>query len=235
LKGISINSNDKSKFTFVDGLSSLFDKADLPRASPTSVSSQRTPAFAPANPRGVPQPSSLTSNIPQHNNHNTLLKIDTTPSAQAKNNQLQPIQNAIEQAIKGCSTSATKPLTILLNPDFLLAAAELHPTQLLDFIQDIQALSSCLITHVQSDSVLSSPHSMSTLETNHTTTVTSLAHMAHAVLALRLLDTGVAKDVSGVVRVTNGGCSEEQVEERERLYFVTDTNTKIFARGEGGS
>jgi len=233
LKGISINSNDQTKFTFINGLSSLFEKTDPPRISSVNTASQRSPGFVPGNPRGAPQSNSPIANIPQQGK--PTIKVDQTPSAQAKSSQLQSIQHAIEQAIKASSSNSKKPLTILLNPDFLLAAAELYPTQLLDFMQEVQALSSCLITHVQSDSVLSSPHSVSTLETNHTVLVTSLAHMAHGVLALRLLDTGVAKDVSGVIRITNGGCGEEQIEERERLYLATDTNVRIFARGEGGS
>ena len=43
------------------------------------------------------------------------------------------------------------------------------------------------------------------LEIAHTTFVTTQAHQACLIMSLRLLDTGVAKDVSGILRVTMGG------------------------------
>ena len=55
-------------------------------------------------------------------------------------------------------------------------------------------------------------------------------------MSLRLLDTGTAKDVSGVLRVTRGpddGEAQEEVEEREVLYYVGgDGGVRIFGRGE---
>jgi elongator complex protein 6 len=55
-------------------------------------------------------------------------------------------------------------------------------------------------------------------------------------MGLRLLDTGTARDVSGVVRITAGGESSQEgikVEERELLYFVGgDGGVKVFERGQ---
>lgn len=71
-------------------------------------------------------------------------------------------------------------------------------------------------------------------------------------IGLRLLDTGTARDVSGVLRITRGGaCCEdaepddttdedsdgdwqkrERVEEGEFLYYVAgDGSVKVFERG----
>jgi elongator complex protein 6 len=64
-------------------------------------------------------------------------------------------------------------------------------------------------------------------------------------LSLRVLDTGTAKDVSGVVRITPGGAGSDgdggdgdgeqrhlSIEEREYLYFVGgDGNARAFERG----
>ena len=65
---------------------------------------------------------------------------------------------------------------------------------------------------------------------------------AHFTMSLRLLSTGVAKDVSGVLRITRGpntGGSEaeyHEIEEREFLYFIAgDGNVKVFERGAGDS
>jgi elongator complex protein 6 len=59
-------------------------------------------------------------------------------------------------------------------------------------------------------------------------------------MSLRLLDTGTARDVSGVVRITIGDlvaddCHDVQriMEEKELLYFVGgDSRVKVFERGQ---
>lgn len=61
-----------------------------------------------------------------------------------------------------------------------------------------------------------------------------MAHEANIVMSLRMLDTGTAKDVSGVLRVTRGGAAAAAaVEERELLYFVGgDGSIRVFERGQ---
>ena len=53
-------------------------------------------------------------------------------------------------------------------------------------------------------------------------------------MSLRLLDTGAARDISGVLRVTRGagsGQEGEEVEEKELLYLVGgDGGLKVFER-----
>ena len=59
-------------------------------------------------------------------------------------------------------------------------------------------------------------------------------------MSLRLLDTGTARDVSGVVRVTIGESVaqddqdiQRRIEEKELLYFVGgDGGVKVFERGQ---
>lgn len=68
------------------------------------------------------------------------------------------------------------------------------------------------------------------LEREHACLVLSTAHAADAVLALRMLDTGVARDVSGVVRLT--GPAIDGGEPAEFLYHVAaDGGVKVFERG----
>jgi len=70
------------------------------------------------------------------------------------------------------------------------------------------------------------------LEIDHATFVLGLAHQARVVMGLRGLDTGVARDVSGVLRITRGGEDTEEVQEKEILYFVEgDGSVKVFERG----
>lgn len=83
------------------------------------------------------------------------------------------------------------------------------------------------------------------LETEHARLVVVLAHQAQMVLQLRGLDTGAARDVSGVLRISKGGAwipetelkdkdeGYEGWEEKEVLYFVQgDGAVRVFGRGE---
>jgi elongator complex protein 6 len=78
------------------------------------------------------------------------------------------------------------------------------------------------------------------LELNHAAALLGTAHEADFIISLRLLDSGTARDVSGVVRITAGkqalGMSEDtrgKVEEKELLYFVGgDGGVKVFERGQ---
>jgi elongator complex protein 6 len=50
------------------------------------------------------------------------------------------------------------------------------------------------------------------------------------VLSLRLLDTGAAKDVSGVIRITHRGA---RAKDHEYLYHVGgDGGVRVFERGQ---
>ncbi|KAI1349903.1 hypothetical protein F5Y01DRAFT_326776 [Xylaria sp. FL0043] len=74
------------------------------------------------------------------------------------------------------------------------------------------------------------------LEKEHASLTLSLAHDAHLIMSLRILETGTAKDVSGVLRVTPGGDQEiadTPVEDRELLYFIGgDGSVRVFERGQ---
>lgn len=74
------------------------------------------------------------------------------------------------------------------------------------------------------------------LEKEHASLALSLAHDAQLIMSLRLLETGTAKDVSGVLRVTPGGdegTAGTPVEDRELLYFIGgDGSVRVFERGQ---
>jgi elongator complex protein 6 len=84
------------------------------------------------------------------------------------------------------------------------------------------------------------------LEHNHASYVLGLAHDASTMINLRLLDTGFAKDVSGVMRISKGASWNRNVAAEggkkggddlfwgELLYYVaTDGSVKVFERGSG--
>lgn len=62
----------------------------------------------------------------------------------------------------------------------------------------------------------------------------SFVHQATAVCAVRGLETGVARDISGILRIGRGaGEGSEKVEEMEVLYFVeADGGVRVFERGK---
>lgn len=73
--------------------------------------------------------------------------------------------------------------------------------------------------------------------------IVSAVQMASWVVSCRMLGTGWAEDVSGVVRVTRGGYAEEDedegpgegVKEGEWLYSVAgDGGVRVWGRGESG-
>ena len=69
------------------------------------------------------------------------------------------------------------------------------------------------------------------LEIEHAALVMGMTHQAQSVMSLRGLETGAARDVSGVLRVSRGG-EGEGTEEGEWLYLVGgDGGVKIFERG----
>lgn len=68
------------------------------------------------------------------------------------------------------------------------------------------------------------------LEKQHAWFALSLAHEADLVISLRLLDTGTAKDVSGVIRITHRGA---RAKDHEYLYHVGgDGGVRVFERGQ---
>lgn len=132
---------------------------------------------------------------------------------------------------------AGKVVLVLDQPDVLLAAAAADEDgatsmALRDVVLDLREKVHATIITLAADEPLLSAQTTA-LEKEHAAFVLSLAHEAEAILSLRLLDTGTAKDVSGVVRITpGGGALERAIEEHEYLYHVGgDGGVKVFERG----
>lgn len=78
------------------------------------------------------------------------------------------------------------------------------------------------------------------LEKEHAAFAVGLAHRAQTVVQLRNLETGAARDVSGVLRASKGGAwsdsgstDAETKWEKEVLYFIQrDGSVHVFGRGE---
>lgn len=76
------------------------------------------------------------------------------------------------------------------------------------------------------------------LEIRHAAFVTGIMYQAGVIMSVRELDTGVARDISGVLHVCRGPAGEEEkgeergqeyLEEKEVLYYVAaDGGVRIF-------
>ena len=153
------------------------------------------------------------------------------------------VEELILQAIRnvnGKSQEDDKVLLILDGLDFLLAATAYPVEDLLDMIDKLRGHAMSTVITGNTDSPLLQTYASSNpLEKAHAAFVMSLAHQAKIVMSVRELDTGGATDVSGVLRITNGGDKQWEeghrpkvVEEKECLYFVGgDGSVRVFERG----
>ncbi|KAI1370699.1 hypothetical protein F4677DRAFT_457643 [Hypoxylon crocopeplum] len=151
---------------------------------------------------------------------------------------LQQLGKELEDAVAQAQRSSPGRRTVLIADqlDLLLAASgdEISSQTLREMLLNIREKVHSSIITVSADEPLISSQTTS-LEKEHAAFAVSLAHDAHLVLSLRMLDTGTARDVSGVLRATPGGGNnsiEWAIEERELLYFVAgDGGVRVFERG----
>ena len=138
-------------------------------------------------------------------------------------------------------SQSPQPTTTLIidGIDYILATdPTATPFKLAQHLLSLQAQVDHLCVTVSADHPLL--HQSNTiLEQNHQTLATLLAHQADVVVQLRGLDSGAAKDVSGVLRISAGGQADAGAAAddvdlgREYLYLVQDiANVRIWSRGD---
>jgi elongator complex protein 6 len=150
--------------------------------------------------------------------------------------------------LKALAEIKGRPALIIEGLDFLLAAGpeNISPSQiltLLSLLSEVYSSSTKLIKRtsrifisVFADHNLLPDGNTTDLTQNHAVLVTSLLHRAYSIISLRPLQTGTAKDVHGVMRMTRAGAwydfpKEENVvdaEEWEMLYRIDDGKAKLF-------
>lgn len=247
----------QGRFAFVDGLSSLFLPAcddgeaeqlgQITSAIPPGISATRSPqppstrarppapgCASTATARAVPRPSTSSTGL------------YTLSSA-----LLEHANATIATALASLRPSIVAPSTLVIldNPDILLAAVPaLTPAKLTSLFLELHVQNSVshVLVHLQSDLALLTPSAPpQALQTAHQNLVVKTAHMSASVLGVRVLDTGVARDVSGVLRATanrdswasigtrsDGGRSDVIETGAELLYKVQgDGSVRVFERG----
>ncbi|KAG9205752.1 hypothetical protein G6514_007359 [Epicoccum nigrum] len=202
-------------------------------ATATATASTPTPAAQPTNAPPQPGPG-----------HSTLTSLD-----------LAHLKTAVSSAVSSLSPPPSPKTLILLDaPDLALALTSLPPSAFAALILQLHSLPgvSHVLTHLHADAPLVSESAPpQPLEVAAYNLLTKVAHMSGRVLGTRVLDTGVARDVSGVVRVTeqrvgweglglegegeSDGRGEDKYKGREFLYRVMgDGSVRVFERGAGG-
>lgn len=159
---------------------------------------------------------------------------------------LDDLQKRMSQAVSKLKGENDGRVILLLDsPDVLLATTSITAQQLASLVFQLRGIVYSTVIVCSSDAPLvlaatSSPENVSSpLEAETASFITQQAHAARYVMSVRELDTGAAKDVSGVLRVTRGGGANglddsdlQDLPEIESLYLVQrDGNVRVFQRG----
>lgn len=152
---------------------------------------------------------------------------------------LGSISEEISNVIKNLG-DAEKVVLVIDQLDLLMATAgdQVGVMDVTDLLMGLREDVRSVIITLSADYPLLSTQ-QTPLETNHAAFLLNVAHQADLTLSLRLLDSGTARDVSGVVRITtrdqemhDSGLARK-IEERELLYFVGgDGGVRVFERGQ---
>ncbi|KAF4344612.1 hypothetical protein FBEOM_1407 [Fusarium beomiforme] len=147
-----------------------------------------------------------------------------------RSSKLADIKKEVEGAIADLRVS--RKVLVIDQLDALLAVTDDSTTSLTiqDLVLGLRSLVNNSLLTLSADTPLVAAQA-TTLEREHASLVLSSAHAADMVLAVRMLDTGTARDVSGVVRIT-GPLAECSGGAAEFLYHVVaDGGVKVFERG----
>ncbi|KAG5927385.1 hypothetical protein E4U53_002874 [Claviceps sorghi] len=147
---------------------------------------------------------------------------------------VEDVRRGLEGAIAEAEARAGaggKVFLVLDQMDAWLALGEGGAVEVMDMLLGLREKVHATILTVAADDALLHAQT-TTLEREHAAFALSLAHEAYRVMALRLLDTGTARDVSGVMRITGGGKGNGGAPDAEYLYYVSgDGTVRVFERG----
>ncbi|KAJ4384242.1 hypothetical protein N0V86_001089 [Didymella sp. IMI 355093] len=235
------------------------------RLTPVVDSPQRTGNILPVRgppgrtipPRGPPapaQPTSPATTIAPSPAPKPGARSQTAGHTMLTSLDLAHLKTTLTAAITSLSTPAStrKTLLVLDAPDAYLALSSTAPSSFVSLVLQLHATPSIshILIHIHADTPLISPSAPAQpLEISQFNLLTKIAHMSTRIIGTRVLDTGVARDVSGVVRVTEqrsgwqnlgleeeGSLTEDDAGKgKEFLYQVKgDGSVKVFERGAGG-
>ncbi|KAI4722662.1 hypothetical protein E4T48_01173 [Aureobasidium sp. EXF-10727] len=210
--------------------------APLPLRGP--IPSRGVPASTPSQPQA--QVQQQPHQQPTNPSKTTTLTDSSIPS----------LHTHLTSLLSSLSTAhPTRKLHLILDAPTLLLSTSSNPaaSNLSSLLLSLRSKLSTTTLILEADlpflsAALADANTHTPLEAAHAAFVVQQAHVSEWVLSLRPLDTGKARDVSGVIRVSRGGAWDENVEESdgkdgkkelEALYFVqNDGGVTVFERGE---
>ncbi|KAL2131994.1 hypothetical protein VTI74DRAFT_4326 [Chaetomium olivicolor] len=146
---------------------------------------------------------------------------------------VEQLQRGLTTASASTESRERKVVLVIDGLDFVLAASDPTPgaaMALTEMLMELREKTHAAIVTLAADDPLIKEQE-TTLEKQHAWFTLSMVHQADKVLSLRLLDTGAAKDVSGVIRITHGG--KPHTRDHEYLYHVGgDGGVRVFERGQ---
>ncbi|CAG8082215.1 unnamed protein product [Penicillium olsonii] len=246
---------ERHEFAFVDGLSELFyapQAMAAPTSSPGLGSSPRTTLPLRSPPGAVlgraPQPAAPTgppgNTAPKQAEPGIAKKLHFSGRGLASLDAMEKDVASVMEQQKTHMEEGDELILILDQPDLLLATTGpsmgIGATEMAEWITGLQQHAHATVLTLATDAPLIHNSSglgqlATPIETEHAALAIGLAHRARSVMQLRTLETGAAKDVSGVLRISRGGglSTENNLEEREALYFIQrDGGVTVFGRGE---
>jgi elongator complex protein 6 len=257
------------RLAFVDGLSGMFTLDSFEDKTTSGQVPIKATSVVQAVGRERPQsilpvrgpPGRIPSTAPATRPTTITGSPTTTPNAQAnlptpsdfllKSPELKHIESTIESAIRHVQSTTTrrKILLVLDTPSILLACHPvITPMALSSTLLHLHSLTSHVLIHVPADDALLSPSAPpQPVEISGHNFLVKMAHMSSRILSCRVLDTGVARDVSGVLRITENRqgwnlglekdvTNRDEARGREMLYLVKgDGSVRMFERGAGES
>ncbi|KAG0642946.1 hypothetical protein HOY80DRAFT_1134149 [Tuber brumale] len=160
----------------------------------------------------------------------TFLGITDSASALTRNFSTTVLA-AVESAARASGDRGEEVVVVLESLDLLLQIGGGGGyVGLMELVLRVQEVAEHTVVSVNVDEALMR-------DEEHAAFVIGLGHVARRVFGLRGLETGIARDVSGVLRITAGGMGGEDEGKgdggKEVLYFVGDGGgVEVFERGE---
>jgi elongator complex protein 6 len=148
---------------------------------------------------------------------------------------LDSISTAVADAVSTIDNTSDV-LLILDSPDILMGLGSIDHGRILDSILKWRHQVHSMVISLTADFVVDMAAQKSTSSKmlgNQQQLLLALAHQADNIFSTKLLDSGSAKDVSGVVRI-HPRRSSEDIKEKELLYFIDSGSNKgveIWERG----
>jgi elongator complex protein 6 len=130
------------------------------------------------------------------------------------------------------TAQSTETVLILEHPGVLLGTTSLTADDLVSALYAVRSKVYSTVVMLQSDIFVPTQRESegSPLQLEQQQLLISCAHQADYVVSVRKLDTGLAKDISGVVRITSNGLKRSG---KEYLYRVdTNLSAKAWDRGD---